>query len=199
MLVIQACNTPAYAFNFKLPFFKKNQAKQETKVPPNIEPAPIQPTDTNDTTIPDDSSEAPSDTSAIPAVNEEEYTDEENIVYIKQLEIFGNNMLETDYIKSLISSREGHIYDRGTITKDLNNLYATGYFTQNIRAVPIRLDDGNIRLRIVVEENIPITGFTVQGNNSVPSSNIYDILSELEGKPQNVVTINSAIERIQEL
>lgn len=193
--VIQAQN-PASAFNFKFPFFKKNKAKQETKIPENIEPAPIQPDLTEETPVLDDTADENAET---PAVNTEEYIDEDNIVYIKQLEIFGNNMLETDYIRSLISSREGHIYDRAEITKDLNNLYATGYFTQNIRAVPIKLDDGNVRLRIVVEENIPITGFTVSGNNSVSSGSILDILSELEGKPQNVITINSAIERIQEL
>ena len=193
--VIQAQN-PASAFNFKFPFFKKNKAKQETKIPENIEPAPIQPDLTEETPVLDDTADENAET---PAVHTEEYIDEDNLVYIKQLEIFGNNMLETDYIKSLISSREGHIYDRAEITKDLNNLYATGYFTQNIRAVPIKLDDGNVRLRIVVEENIPITGFTVSGNNSVSSGSILDILSELEGKPQNVITINSAIERIQEL
>ena len=70
--VIQAQN-PASAFNFKFPFFKKNKAKQETKIPENIEPAPIQPDLTEETPVLDDTADENAET---PAVNTEEYIDE---------------------------------------------------------------------------------------------------------------------------
>lgn len=189
---IMQAQTPANAAGFK--FFKKNKAKQEK----TLQDAPK---DDSPVLLEEGSSENEAN-GEIPAVNTNEegfFEDEENLVYIKTLEIFGNNMVDVSFIKGIISSRDGHIYDRKKITQDLNNLYATGYFTQNIRAVPIKLDDGSVRLRIVVEENPPVTGFTVLGNNSVPTSDIKEILAPLEGKPQNIIELNQAIERIQEL
>lgn len=179
---IQAQN-PACAFSFP---FKKHKAKtkQETKIP-ETPPADELPKEDE-----------------IPAVNMDEdgfYEGDEDLVYIKTLEIMGNNMVDAAFIKGIISSRDGHIYDRKTITQDLNNLYATGYFTQNVRAVPLKLDDGNVRLRIVVEENPPVTGFTIVGNDSVASSDILEVLAPLENKPQNIIELNQSIERIQEL
>lgn len=179
--IIQAQN-PACAFSFP---FKKNKAKQETKIP--------------ETPVLDDSSVNDDE---IPAINMDEdgfYDGDENLVYIKTLEIMGNNMVDAAFIKGIIASRDGHLYDRKTITQDLNNLYATGFFTQNVRAVPIKLDDGNVRLRIIVEENPPVTGFTIVGNESVASSDILEVLAPLENKPQNIIELNQSIERIQEL
>ncbi len=189
--IIQA-NNPAFAFNFKLPFLKKNKQKQEVKMPSDALDEEITPVLNEDGTLEGET----------PAVSSEEDLypiDEENLVYVKTLEILGNNMVETSFIKDIITSKEGHIYDRKAITKDLNNLYSTGYFTQNIRAVPIKLDDGSVRLRIVVEENPPVTGFTVTGNNSIPTSDILEVLTPLEGNPQNIIELNRSIERIQEL
>lgn len=187
--VLQAQN-PASAKSFKLPFLKKNKVKQEQTLPSDA-------LDNEDTVLLKDDTE--DDKTTDTTAEEGFFPDEEDLSYIKTLEIFGNNMLDVNYIKNIVSSKEGSIYDRKTITKDLNNLYATGYFTQNIRAVPIKSDDNTVRLRIVVEENPPVTGFTITGNNSVPTADIKEILANLEGKPQNIVEINLAIERIQEL
>ncbi len=126
-------------------------------------------------------------------------TEDSNLSYVKYFEIMGNNLIETSFIREYISSKEGHVYDRKAIAEDLNKLYSTGYFTQNIRAVPLKMSDGNIRLRIIVEENQPIEGFTITGNESIPTADILEVLSPLEGKPQNIVELNLAIERIQDL
>ena len=205
-LCIMQAQNPACAKGFKFPFFKKNKAKQEVTLPDDI-PAGYfdQFEDEEEPPTPNEKpavDETPNYVEEAPAVEGEvinEETGEVDLVYIKTLEIFGNNMVDEAFIKGVITSRDGHIYDRKKITKDLNNLYATGYFTQNIRAVPIKLDDGSVRLRIVVEENPPVVGFTVEGNESVPTADIMAILSPLEGKPQNVIEINQAIERVQEL
>lgn len=187
LCVFQAQNS-VYAKDFKFPFFKKNKAKQEKTMPK--EEIPVL-----------EEKEETQEKGEIPAVNtfEDIEPDEDKYTYISSLEIFGNNMVDVSFIKGIISSREGHIYNRRQIATDLNNLYATGYFTQNVRAVPIRLDDGTMRLRVVVEENPPVKDFLILGNDSVPSSDIRNILSPLEGKPQNIIELNSAIERIQEL
>lgn len=127
------------------------------------------------------------------------YVQDDDLVYIKNIEIYGNNLIDVNYIKEQLSSKEGNYYNRAEVSNDLKNLYSTGYFTRNIRALPIKIDDNNITLRIVVEENPPITSFAIVGNNSVSTAEIMNILSQYEGKPQNIVGLNTAIEQIQEL
>lgn len=187
---------PSYAgFNFKFPSFKLKSKKEkqikkgsktevQTEAEQNLYEEEIK------------TEEKTTDTSA-----DTEYTqDNENTaVYIQQVEILGNNIIETSFIEQQISSKEGYLYDRKSISKDLNNLYKTGHFTQNIRAVPLKTEEGGIRLRIIVEENPPIKGFTVEGNNTVATKEIMNILLKYEGQPQNILSINSAIEQIQEM
>lgn len=120
-------------------------------------------------------------------------------VHIKDIEIYGNNLIETSFIKGQLTLKEGYPFNRKTVANDLNKLYKSGYFTQNIRALPIKLDDGNVKLRIIVEENPPIEDFLIEGNNCLSTYEIMDVLKKLEGKPQNILAINGAIENIQEL
>ncbi len=131
--------------------------------------------------------------------DDQTYINDDDLVYIKEIEIFGNNLLDVNYIKEQLSSKEGNRYVRSNVSGDLRALYNTGFFTQNLRALPIRIDDSNIKLRIIVEENPPITGFGIVGNNSIPSSDIMEILNRYKGLPQNILNINSAIDEIQEL
>ena len=169
-----------FAFGFKNPF-KKNKQKtekiqnQETQTEENIEP------------------------SVYTQSNDEAENEEYSAVHIKDVEIYGNNLIETSFIKSQLSSKEGYPFNRRNVANDLNKLYKSGYFTQNIRALPIKLDDGNVKLRIIVEENPPIEGFYITGNKALSTFEIMEVLKDLEGKPQNILAINSAIENIQEL
>lgn len=125
--------------------------------------------------------------------------EEDNAVYIRDIEIFGNNLIETDKILEMLDTKGGYPYNKKNIVMDLNKLYKTGYFTSKIKALPIRNEDGTINLRIIVEENSPVTGFSVEGNSVVSDGEIMKILQPIEGQPQNVNEINKAIEEIQEL
>ena len=127
------------------------------------------------------------------------YIGDQDLVYIKEIEVFGNNLLDTAYIKEQLTSKEGAQYNRSEVSDDLRALYSTGYFTRNLRALPIKIDDNNVRLRIIVEENAPVAGFGIIGNNSISTADIMNILSKYEGKPQNILNINNAINEIQDL
>ena len=133
--------------------------------------------------------------------DEENYTyiNDTDVVYIKEVEIFGNNLLDVSYIRDQIKSKEGYQYIRSDVSNDLRALYNTGYFTQNLRALPIKIDDNNVKLRIILEENPPIEGFGIVGNNSISTAEIMKILDQYQGKPQNILGINNAIDEIQEL
>ena len=179
------------AFNFKFPKFFKSKKEKKVEEQENKEQ------NYENEIVPEETESFENESFVDTMQKSEEDTTE--AVYIRQVEIFGNNIIETSFIKDLLSAKEGYLYDRKTISADLNKIYKTGYFTQNIRAVPLKAEDGGIRLRIIVEENPPIQGFTVEGNNVVATKDIMAILNQYEGQPQNILNINSAIEQIQEM
>jgi len=127
------------------------------------------------------------------------YINDSDLIYIQEVEIFGNNLLDANFIKEQINSKEGYQYIRSNVSNDLKTLYNTGYFTQNLRAVPIKIDENNIKLRIILEENPPVSGFGIIGNNSISNNEIMKILDRYKGLPQNILNINNAINEVQEL
>lgn len=131
--------------------------------------------------------------------NNHTYINDTDIVYIKEIEVFGNNLLDVNFIKEQLHSKAGERYVRSEVSNDLKALYSTGYFSRNLRALPIKIDDTNIKLRIIVEENPPVKGFLVVGNDSIATAEIMNILTKYEGKPQNILNINNAISEIQDL
>ena len=127
------------------------------------------------------------------------YINDSDLIYIQEVEIFGNNLLDANFIKEQMNSKEGYQYIRSNVSNDLKTLYNTGYFTQNLRAVPIKIDENNIKLRIILEENPPVSGFGIIGNNSISNNEIMKILDRYKGLPQNILNINNAINEVQEL
>lgn len=120
------------------------------------------------------------------------------IVYIKDIQVTGTNIIKPEYVLSRLKMQRGDEYSRDFIQTDLKNIYQMGFFTDRMKAIPIANPDGSITLKIVLEENTPITDFTVDGNSVISTAEILNILTPLKGEPQNIVDINSAIERIQE-
>lgn len=93
----------------------------------------------------------------------------------------------------------GDVYSRDMVQQSLKQIYQMGYFTEKIKALPVKVDDNNVVLKITVEENLPITGFTVEGNEVLSVGEIIDVISDLKGKPQNMALVNQAITNIEEL
>lgn len=119
-------------------------------------------------------------------------------VYIKDIDIEGTNVIKPEYILNRIQLQRGDEFSRDLIQNDLKNIYKMGFFSDKMKAVPIQNPDGSITLKIVLEENTPVTGFTVDGNTVVSTDEILGFLAPLKGEPQNIEDINSAIVKIQE-
>ncbi len=119
--------------------------------------------------------------------------------YIKEIEILGNNLVETNFVKNQMHLKEGYIYNKKETSVDLNNIYKTGYFTQKIKALPIKIDNENLKLRIIVEENPPVTGITIEGAEVIPTYEIHRIMDDIVGHPQNIELLNASIAKVQEL
>ena len=134
--------------------------------------------------------------------NETEFIEETNYdnstAYINDIEILGSNIIKPEYILSKLSLQKGSLYDKDAMQKDLKTIYKLGYFTERMKAIPVKNPNGTISLKIIVEENIPVTDFTIEGNTVVSGDEIMSYLLPLKGKPQNITAINEAMERINE-
>ncbi len=117
---------------------------------------------------------------------------------IKTIEILGNNVIDKSLILQQMKLQEGDTYSRELIQRDLKAIYQLGYFTENMKAIPVNNSDGSITLKIVLEENAPVTDFTIEGNTVISTDEILTYLLPMKGKPQNISEINEAIAKIQD-
>ena len=118
--------------------------------------------------------------------------------YIKDLELHGANVVPQETILSQISLQKGGVYNREALQTDLKAIYQMGYFSERMKAIPVKNADGTITLKIIVEENAPVTDFTIEGNTVVSTEEILEFLTPMKGKPQNISKINEAIANIQD-
>ncbi|MBQ8459032.1 BamA/TamA family outer membrane protein [bacterium] len=118
---------------------------------------------------------------------------------IRGIEFYGLNSVSQHEIMEKLQMKEGGEYSRELLQDDLKTIYETGYFTEKMKAIPSKNDDGSVTVKIVVEENIPVKDFTVEGNTVVPIEDILATLNDMKGKPQNIAQLNKAIAEIQEL
>ncbi len=128
----------------------------------------------------------------------EESAYDSSTAYINDIEILGSNIIKSDYILSKMSLKKGDLYDKDKMQQDLKTIYKLGYFTERMKAVPVKNSNGTISLKIIVEENIPVTDFTIEGNTVVSSEELMQYLLPLKGKPQNITAINQALEKINQ-
>ena len=117
--------------------------------------------------------------------------------YIKNIEVMGTNTISPNSILNQLEMKRGDVYDRNLLQTDLLKIYQMGFFTDKMKAIPVENPDNTITIKIVVEENVPITDFTLEGNTVVSTEEILSYLLPLKGKAQNAFQINEAINKIQ--
>ena len=126
----------------------------------------------------------------------QENPSDSNTAYINDIEILGSNIIKPEYIMSKMTLHKGDLYDKTAMQSSLKAIYKLGYFTEKMKAIPIKNSNGTISLKIILEENIPVTDFTIEGNTVVSSEEMMQYLLPLKGKPQNITAINQAMEKI---
>ena len=131
------------------------------------------------------------------------YADETDYIqeftqHVNDVQVVGATSISQDYILSKFSLHAGDIYSPEKVQEGLKTIYQLGFFTDRMKAVPIENPDGSITLKIVVEENLPVTDVMIEGNTAVSTSELMQYLLPLIGQPQNIGKINEAIEAINE-
>lgn len=122
----------------------------------------------------------------------------QDAVYIKDIEVVGTNIIKPEYVINRLQLQRGDEYSRDMVQENLKSIYQTGFFTEKMKAVPIANPDGSITLKIILEENTPVTDFTIEGNSVISNDEILAFLLPIKGEPQNIADINTAIQKIQE-
>ncbi|CDE88796.1 MAG: hypothetical protein BHW55_03470 [Candidatus Melainabacteria bacterium 35_41] len=117
---------------------------------------------------------------------------------LKNIEIYGNNVIDTSVILDKMKMQSGDVYTRNAVQADLKAIYELGFFSEKMKAIPVNNSDGTVTLKIMLEENAPVTDFTIEGNTVVSTDEVLSYLMPMKGKPQNIAEINEAIAKIQE-
>ena len=118
---------------------------------------------------------------------------------IRSIEFYGLNSVSEDEILSKIQMKKGGEYSRDMMQEDLKAIYELGYFSEKMKVVPTYNEDDTVSIKIIVEENLPVKDFTIEGNTVIPTEDILEKLIGMKGKPQNIAQINIAKDQIQEL
>jgi outer membrane protein insertion porin family len=117
---------------------------------------------------------------------------------VNKVAIEGNKLIPAEKIKDTMVIRPGSLYSKNMLKEDLRRIYDMGYFTEKIKAVPVSTSDG-IVLRIVVQENAPVTGVHIEGNTIVNDNDLQAIFANQTGMPQNIGQLNESIEKVEKL
>jgi outer membrane protein insertion porin family len=117
---------------------------------------------------------------------------------ISKVAIEGNKLINSEKIKDTMVIRPGSLYSKNMLKEDLRRIYDMGYFTEKIKAVPVSTSEG-IVLRIVVQENAPVTGVHIEGNTIIDNSELQAIFANQTGMPQNIGQLNESIEKVEKL
>lgn len=119
-------------------------------------------------------------------------------VTIKEVQVYGNELISDDVIRDAISTQRGNKFSRRSIAYDLQSLDNLGYFRRDkLKAIPVPQGEEGVVLRIEVVENSPLTGLIIRGNKSLERRDIEQYLTPLVGMPQSSTQIKKAIDKIE--
>jgi outer membrane protein insertion porin family len=117
---------------------------------------------------------------------------------ILEVLITGNNRIEEDAIRRVLTIKVGDIYNLKNISDELKNVYAMGYF-DDIRVEARTVPEGKI-LTFRVTEKPTVQSILISGNTWVyDDDEIKEVLTIRKGSILNINTIQNDIRRIEEL
>lgn len=118
---------------------------------------------------------------------------------ISKIVVEGNYLIGEDEILKNTNLKIGDVYSKESLQQNLKDIYKMGYFSEKMKAVPIPNDPETVTLKVYVEENTPMTNFTVVGNTVISTGEILELAEPLEGQPQNLKKISEVVGQIEEL
>ena len=80
---------------------------------------------------------------------------------INKILVEGLRVIQPSFIYSKIKTQEGSLFNETLLQQDLQRLYATGYFTEQMTIEPNENEDGTIELKFVLKENLIVTDVSI--------------------------------------
>ncbi len=118
---------------------------------------------------------------------------------VDDVKIEGNRLVPTEDIMGVVKTKPGDKFDRDLVMQDLKAINSMGYFDdRNLQVVPQLSSGSGVLLKIRVQENAPITQFAFQGNKVLSTEDIEKLFSEQLGRPQNLNSLSSAIDKVEQ-
>ncbi len=118
---------------------------------------------------------------------------------IKQVNIVGLKTIDPQIVLSKISTKAGSVFNSTALQQDLQQIYLTGYFTDSMSIEPTINPDETIDLEFVLKENIIVSDVSIIGNTVISTVELSPFVMPLKGLPQNLLEINTAIDKINDL
>ncbi len=115
---------------------------------------------------------------------------------IQNLQVRGNQRIETQVILGTIESRVGMPFSEERTRRDIEKIYRLGAFDR-IQVERTHLPEG-IRLTYVVEEKTRIGKITFAGNKKVKDEKLFELIEVKPFKPLDAAQLQSSVRKIQE-
>lgn len=118
---------------------------------------------------------------------------------VDEVRIEGNRLIPTEEIATVVKTRKGDRFDRDQVMEDLKAINSLGYFDEhNLQVNPEVVPGSGVLLKIRVQENAPITQFSIRGNDAISTDDISKLFADQLGRPQNVNALATAIEKVEQ-
>lgn len=118
---------------------------------------------------------------------------------IGRIEVQGNWLIFAETIKRVIRTKEGSVYDREQIVKDLRAIYNLGYFeSDDVKAAPL-LHGDTVDIVFCVSEAPVLQGVSFRGNPRIVDFELKSVIGDFVGWPLAEWRLNAAIQKIKDL
>jgi len=118
-------------------------------------------------------------------------------ITVTRIDITGNKTIPAEDILKAMATQPGRLYSKNRLQNDLKKVYELGYFTDNMKVVPIATREG-VHLQIEVEENPTVNAVIIDGETVMKEAELQKLFADQIGKPQNVNLVNKGIQSIEQ-
>lgn len=115
---------------------------------------------------------------------------------ISDVTVSGLRLMNENTVLNEISSQRGSAFNKDRVQRDLQNIFNTGYFMDNMHVEPTLNEDDTVSLEFIVHENPEVKEVQITGNTVIPANELLAFTKNLTGMPQNLYYINNSIDEI---
>ena len=126
--------------------------------------------------------------------NTQQKEQSESRVLVSEVLIVGVTDNLKEIVSNTIKTQPGKTITRAQLQQDINDIFATGYFT-NVRAVPEETTTG-VRIQFVVEPNPVLRAVKIQNNQALPQEVVNQSFNEQYGKILNLKQLQTGVEKL---